>query len=470
MIEMNYYRSKNNKTQSGITLIALVITIIILIILGGVAFGIVIGPNGLIQKAIDSKEAQKISEITERLELVKPTAALDNLKTGMTLEEYMTALGNSDEFRGRTSDREDIEDTNSCFITVDGEYVFLIEEETTGNIKITYQGKAGKLKPRVRSITITGSTTNSITVKIDAPRAEEYEYYIRLGSGEYKNSDGGKQKSDTHVFEGLTQNSTYTIKVKAINSNGAVESIEVSEYTGTLPTGTITIDSQEWDTTTQKARVKIATSAEGYTLQYSTDANNWSTIESGSYTGYSYVAGTTIYARIFDGTNADQSESVNYAALTITKADVDISFNPIATSGNTDYPNAVNITVITKEHGTNNDTETAVSATSSNTEIATVPQGNLEDGALTITPGITAGTVTITITSAENYRFKEATATYTLTVSVDLGNAERSEVLQGYYFRSQKTNGELVSGTMPDYTGSVYEFNSSNSKWQRKTT
>ena len=467
MIEMNIYENRKNVTQSGITLIALVITIIILIILAGISFGIVLGPNGLIQKAIDSKEMQKVSEITERLELIKPMVAVDNLKTGMTLEEYMTALGNSEEFRGRTSDREDIEDTNSCFITIDGDYVFLIEEETNGNIKITYQGKAGKLKPRVKSITITGSTTNSITVRIDAPRAEEYEYYIKTGSGQYASADGGKIKSDTHVFEGLVQNTTYTIKVKAINSNGSVESLELAGYTGTLPTGTITIDSQEWDTTTQKARVKIATSAEGYTLQYSTDANNWTAIESGSYTGYSYSAGTTIYARIFDGTNADQSESVNYAALTITKADVDISFNPMATSGSTTYPNAVNITVITKEHGTNLDTGTTLSVASSDESIATA---SISNGTLTITPGIVAGTATITISSAENYRYKSSEATYTITVSVNLGDADPSEVLEGYYFRSQKTNGQLVPGTMPDYTDSVYEYNTSSSKWVRKTT
>lgn len=45
------------KENTGITLIALVVTIIILLILSAVTITLIMGPNGVIQKAQDTKVA-----------------------------------------------------------------------------------------------------------------------------------------------------------------------------------------------------------------------------------------------------------------------------------------------------------------------------------------------------------------------------------------------------------------------------
>lgn len=59
-------RSKLKKNEKGITLIALVITIIVLIILAGITIAAVIGDNGIITKAQQSanqtQEARKEEE------------------------------------------------------------------------------------------------------------------------------------------------------------------------------------------------------------------------------------------------------------------------------------------------------------------------------------------------------------------------------------------------------------------------
>ena len=55
--------------QTGITLIALVITIIILIILAGVSINLVVGDNGIITTAKRAKEEMTISEGKEKIEL-----------------------------------------------------------------------------------------------------------------------------------------------------------------------------------------------------------------------------------------------------------------------------------------------------------------------------------------------------------------------------------------------------------------
>ena len=49
----------NIKSTKGITLVALVITIIILLILAGVTMGALMGDNGLIQRAQDAKIVTK---------------------------------------------------------------------------------------------------------------------------------------------------------------------------------------------------------------------------------------------------------------------------------------------------------------------------------------------------------------------------------------------------------------------------
>ena len=63
------------KTSNGITLIALVITIIILLILAGVTIATLTGDNGILTQAGNAKEATQKAEAQEEVNL-----ALANLK------------------------------------------------------------------------------------------------------------------------------------------------------------------------------------------------------------------------------------------------------------------------------------------------------------------------------------------------------------------------------------------------------
>ena len=47
------------KGEKGITLVALVVTIVVLLILAGVSISLVVGQNGMITKANESKKAQE---------------------------------------------------------------------------------------------------------------------------------------------------------------------------------------------------------------------------------------------------------------------------------------------------------------------------------------------------------------------------------------------------------------------------
>jgi len=75
--------NKNNKQEKGITLLALAITIIVLAILAGVTINAVVGDNGIINQAKESKEKDRIAAFEEKLELWKGNNDLANhTKTG----------------------------------------------------------------------------------------------------------------------------------------------------------------------------------------------------------------------------------------------------------------------------------------------------------------------------------------------------------------------------------------------------
>ena len=60
---------KSLKSKKGITLIALVITIIVLLILAGVSINAVIGENGIASKAKLAKQETVIAEDKEKINL-----------------------------------------------------------------------------------------------------------------------------------------------------------------------------------------------------------------------------------------------------------------------------------------------------------------------------------------------------------------------------------------------------------------
>ena len=57
------------KNQSGITLVALVVTIVVLLILAGVSINLVLGENGLITQAKEAREQTKTAEVNEKTQI-----------------------------------------------------------------------------------------------------------------------------------------------------------------------------------------------------------------------------------------------------------------------------------------------------------------------------------------------------------------------------------------------------------------
>lgn len=67
------------KNQNGITLIALVITIIVLLILAGVAIAMLSGENGLLKQADNAKRDTQAGEAVERINLALNAIKLEGV-------------------------------------------------------------------------------------------------------------------------------------------------------------------------------------------------------------------------------------------------------------------------------------------------------------------------------------------------------------------------------------------------------
>ena len=66
---MKNYAKKSLKASNGITLIALVITIIVLLILAGISISMLAGDNSILQKATDAKQTSERAEAKEQAQM-----------------------------------------------------------------------------------------------------------------------------------------------------------------------------------------------------------------------------------------------------------------------------------------------------------------------------------------------------------------------------------------------------------------
>ena len=81
------------RNQKGITLIALVITIIVLLILAGVSIAMLTGQNGILTRASDSQVATNDAEVIEKVNM-ELSAQLANAMSGKAFDDQSKVQGN----------------------------------------------------------------------------------------------------------------------------------------------------------------------------------------------------------------------------------------------------------------------------------------------------------------------------------------------------------------------------------------
>ena len=91
---MEKFKKKIFKSTKGITLIALVVTIIILLILAGVSIAMLTGNNGVLTQAKSAKENTRVGEVQEKVKLAAQAALTANLGNGIEKEKFQEELNN----------------------------------------------------------------------------------------------------------------------------------------------------------------------------------------------------------------------------------------------------------------------------------------------------------------------------------------------------------------------------------------
>ncbi len=136
---------KNLKNQKGITLVALVVTIIVLLILAGVSLRLVAGNEGILGRSEDAVNKNNIAAVREQAEL-----ALTNFKMAFLEEKYDSAI------TSKTPDFATYVKNNLDDVNNDIKEGLLVEE--TDNV---YKLKLGK-----ESATAT-ETGYTVTITVD---------------------------------------------------------------------------------------------------------------------------------------------------------------------------------------------------------------------------------------------------------------------------------------------------------------
>ena len=189
--------------------------------------------------------------------------------------------------------------------------------DSTGQIGGMKKGNVSnidKLPPNIFTPTAT-TTTNRITIKGGTTDQSETEAYASSGIGKYYFSkDDGEtweptegQQETSYTFSGLIQNTTYPLRIKAVDNAGN-ETITntITKTTGSLPNlteGNTTFSYSTTSITNQDVIVTIQTTETNGILQYSTDATNWTDYT----TPVEMTQNGYIYTRMWDGTNAGES-------------------------------------------------------------------------------------------------------------------------------------------------------------------
>lgn len=111
-------RNSNLEKENGITLIALVVTIIVLIILAGISINLVLGENGIITKAKMAKLETRAATVEEIVEMWKAEKVIASEGTNQanikTLEELLEDLENKQLITEK--EKQDIKETGSVQI------------------------------------------------------------------------------------------------------------------------------------------------------------------------------------------------------------------------------------------------------------------------------------------------------------------------------------------------------------------
>ena len=332
------------KQNRGITLIALVVTIVVLLILAGVTISIVFGDNGVISKAQEAALQTKIESVKEKVALEMVDLETDSTLTGnpLTAETIIEHFENLDWVGSATKESEDI----VRIISTDSVIVDIKFTPHDGYELIDQGLDDGEPYPTMtlEQLPTEGIAGEKIKIKVTASVEQTKE---TTGITTIKNVTTGETKDYTEggvVFEVLT-NGEYTFK--ATTNKGKTKTAKINVNIAEAGVIGITIEPTTPRNTTKTGtqngieagpiKVSISygeielTNEDKYQYRIGTEGE-WQTSNSNQIT-VDATENTIVVARYYDGKNSIGVQ--NYSIKNVDNVAPN-SFTPTVTETTTD--------------------------------------------------------------------------------------------------------------------------------------
>ena len=210
----------NNK--KGITLIALVVTVVVLIILAGVSINAVLGDNGIIKKANQAASVTKEAEVKEAINRTILEFYLTN--DYETLEDFLKAKAEDGSIDSVTKNAD------GTLTVKKGEYSVTVENKTNSSGGSGSGGSTGG-ETQTPEITVSGIKVVADNTGTGSAITEADSVY--LGNTLYitfsHSITGGTTTVDNPIPYAVTKNGTYTFTVTGtVNGKSYTKNVSVT--------------------------------------------------------------------------------------------------------------------------------------------------------------------------------------------------------------------------------------------------
>ena len=173
---MQKYIRHKSKKKDGITLIALVITIIVLLILAGISISMLSGDNSILGKATQAKENTEIAEEKEMIKMASMQALIEKKHGNITKTELSNELENINSSKPTSVDSD--EELNLLIVTFKNSGR-VYQVDSNGNV--TYIGLEKDLK---NTATIMASPESNTTPQLVQYVDLKIETFLKLEDDE----------------------------------------------------------------------------------------------------------------------------------------------------------------------------------------------------------------------------------------------------------------------------------------------
>ena len=307
----NNFSSKFLNKKSGITMVALVVTIVVLLILASISIqGIT--RTGIFRAAEDTKLEHKRAAIATTLQTklkINQTEQIRGTDEEIVKATYEDVKNDLEEIK--KAGGKDIEVSEVTSEEKDGKTEWFFEVKVDGDVyKVgldgsDYLGKEDELSPVIQ-IKVVKTTTNTIAVTATTRRNEggKIEYYIKeKGSTNFNLVETTDQNEFTYTK--LKQDTTFVVKAVAIGKNGQKKaSNELEAKTSIVPkldSNDIKFAAKPDTWTKESVEVTATLNVNGQTFSLATSKNtttDWVTSNRQIFT-----SNGTMYAALTDGNN-----------------------------------------------------------------------------------------------------------------------------------------------------------------------